>query len=176
MAILKIARMGHPVLLQRATQIEDVTAPDIQRLISDMRETLADAGGVGLAGPQVHVSKRLFLYSVPQARSEGEDDPALDVQIILNPELEPVDDEMIPRVEGCLSIPGLRGQVPRYKRVRYAGYDEAGKRINGVASGFRAHVMQHEMDHLDGILYPMRMTDLGRLGFEAEMVRYGVRA
>lgn len=176
MAILKIARMGHPVLLQQAAEIEDVTAPDIQRLISDMKETLADAGGVGLAGPQVHVSKRLFLYSVPQARSEGEDDPALDVQVILNPELEPVDDEMIPRVEGCLSIPGLRGQVPRYKRVRYAGYDETGKRINGVASGFRAHVMQHEMDHLDGILYPMRMTDLGRLGFEAEMVRYGVRA
>ncbi|MGO2958485.1 MAG: peptide deformylase [Acetobacter sp.] len=176
MAILKIARMGHPVLLQRAAEIEDVTAPEIQRLISDMRETLADAGGVGLAGPQVHVSKRLFLYSVPQVRSEGEDDPALDVQVILNPELEPVDDEMIPRVEGCLSIPGLRGQVPRYKRVRYAGYDETGKRINGVASGFRAHVMQHEMDHLDGILYPMRMTDLGRLGFEAEMVRYGVRA
>ena len=176
MAVLKIARMGHPVLLKKAEEVEDGTAPDIQRLIDDMIETLADAGGVGLAAPQVHVSKRLFLYSVPESRSEGVDDPALDVQVIINPELEPVDEEMIPRFEGCLSIPGWRGEVPRYKRVRYAGYGRTGNRVEGVASGFRAHVMQHEMDHLNGILYPMRMTDLGKLGFEAEMARYGVRA
>lgn len=176
MAVLKIARMGHPVLLKKAEEVEDGTAPDIQRLIDDMIETLADAGGVGLAAPQVHVSKRLFLYSVPESRSEGVDDPALDVQVIINPELEPVNEEMIPRVEGCLSIPGWRGEVPRYKRVRYAGYDRTGNRVEGVACGFRAHVMQHEMDHLNGILYPMRMTDLGKLGFEAEMARYGVRA
>lgn len=175
MTILKIARMGHPVLLQPAEEIEDIGAPEVQLLIENMIDTLADAGGVGLAGPQVHVSKRLFLYSVPQSRSEGDDDPALGVQVIINPELMPEGDEMVPRIEGCLSIPGLRGEVPRYKRVRYAGYDRAGRRIEGVASGFRAHVMQHEMDHLNGILYPMRMTDLGRLGFEAEIVRYGVR-
>lgn len=176
MAVLKIARMGHPVLLERAEAVADMTTPELQQLIDNMIETLADAGGVGLAAPQVHVSKRLFLYSVPQSRSEGEEDPALDVQVIINPELEPVDDEMIPRFEGCLSIPGLRGEVPRYRRVRYAGYDRQGKRVEGIASGFRAHVMQHEMDHLNGILYPMRMDDLGKLGFEAEMVRYGVRA
>lgn len=173
MAILKIARMGHPVLLQRAQEVEDIGSDTMQRLIQDMRETLADAGGVGLAAPQVHVLKRLFLYSVPEARSEGEDDPALDVQVLLNPELSPEGDEILPRIEGCLSIPGLRGEVPRYKRIRYAGYDQTGQRIEGVASGFRAHVMQHEMDHLNGILYPMRMTDMARLKFEAEMARYG---
>lgn len=175
MAILKIARMGHPVLLKRAEDVADVNAPDIGLLIQDMMETLADAGGVGLAAPQVYVSKRLFLYSVPESRSEGEGDPPCGVQVLINPVLEPVGDDLVPRVEGCLSIPGLRGEVPRYKRVRYAGYDHMGKPVEGVASGFRANVMQHEMDHLDGILYPMRMDDLGKLGFDTEITRYGVR-
>ncbi|MCP9320019.1 peptide deformylase [Acetobacter persici] len=175
MAILKIARMGHPVLLRRAEDVADVTAPDIASLIQDMMETLKDAGGVGLAAPQVHVSKRVFLYFVPESRSEGEDDPPCDVQVLINPVLEPMGEEQVPRLEGCLSIPGLRGEVPRYRRVRYAGYDQKGKPVHGVASGFRANVMQHEMDHLDGILYPMRMDDLGKLGFDAEVTRYGVR-
>ncbi|WP_215761710.1 peptide deformylase [Acetobacter sp. P1H12_c] len=175
MAILKIARMGHPVLLRRADEVADVTAPEITSLIQDMMETLKDAGGVGLAAPQVHVSKRVFLYFVPESRSEGEDDPPCDVQVLINPVLEPVGEEQMPRLEGCLSIPGLRGEVPRYRRVRYAGYDQKGNPVHGVASGFRANVMQHEMDHLDGILYPMRMDDLGKLGFDTEVTRYGVR-
>ncbi|MFT9063825.1 MAG: peptide deformylase [Acetobacter persici] len=175
MAILKIARMGHPVLLRRADEVADVTAPDIASLIQDMMETLKDAGGVGLAAPQVHVSKRVFLYFVPESRSGGEEDPPCDVQVLINPVLEPVGKEQVPRLEGCLSIPGLRGEVPRYRRVRYAGYDQKGNPVQGVASGFRANVMQHEMDHLDGILYPMRMDDLGKLGFDAEVTRYGVR-
>ncbi|MCG0997830.1 peptide deformylase [Acetobacter persici] len=175
MAILKIARMGHPVLLRRAEDVADVTAPEITSLIQDMMETLKDAGGVGLAAPQVHVSKRVFLYFVPESRSEGEEDPPCDVQVLINPVLEPVGEEQVPRLEGCLSIPGLRGEVPRYRRVRYAGYDQKGNPVQGVASGFRANVMQHEMDHLDGILYPMRMDDLGKLGFDTEVTRYGVR-
>lgn len=175
MAILKIARMGHPVLLRRAEDVADVTAPEITSLIQDMMETLKDAGGVGLAAPQVHVSKRVFLYFVPESRREGEDDPPCDVQVLINPVLEPVGEEQVLRLEGCLSIPGLRGEVPRYRRVRYAGYDQKGNPVQGVASGFRANVMQHEMDHLDGILYPMRMDDLGKLGFDAEVTRYGVR-
>ncbi|MBS1015336.1 peptide deformylase [Acetobacter persici] len=175
MAILKIARMGHPVLLRRADEVADVTAPEITSLIQDMMETLKDAGGVGLAAPQVHVSKRVFLYFVPESRSEGEDDPPCDVQVLINPVLEPVGEDQVPRLEGCLSIPGLRGEVPRYRRVRYAGYDQKGNPVHGVASGFRANVMQHEMDHLDGILYPMRMDDLGKLGFDTEVTRYGVR-
>lgn len=175
MALLKIARMGHPVLLRQAEEVRDMTAPEINRLIADMMDTLQDSGGVGLAAPQVHVSKRIFIYFVPESRSEGADDPPCGVQVLINPVLEPVGAEQVPRVEGCLSIPGLRGEVPRYKQVRYAGYDQTGQPVAGVASGFRANVMQHEMDHLDGILYPMRMNDLGKLGFDAEITRYGVR-
>lgn len=173
MAVLAIARMGHPVLLAEAQTVDDVQAPEIRRLISDMRETLEQSGGVGLAAPQVHVSRRLFLYSVPPTRSEGPDDPALPVQVIINPELEPLGEETLLRMEGCLSLPGLRGEVPRYRAVRYRGLDENGQQIEGGATGFRAHVMQHEMDHLDGILYPMRMTDMSRMGFDVEMARYG---
>lgn len=176
MSVLAIARMGHPILLQRAAEVEDINAPQIRDLLQNMRETLAESGGVRLAAPQVYASLRLFLYSVPLARSEGEDDPPRPVQALINPVLEPDGAEMVPRFEGCLSIPGLRGEVPRYRRVRYSGWNEHGERVEGVASGFCANVMQHEMDHLDGILYPMRMTDMARFGFAAEIVRYGVKA
>ncbi|MDE7547365.1 peptide deformylase [Acetobacter fabarum] len=176
MSVLAIARMGHPVLLQRAVEVEDISAPRIRELLQNMRETLAESGGVGLAAPQVHVPLRLFLYSVPPARSEGEDDPPRPVQALINPVLEPDGADMMSRLEGCLSVPGFRGEVPRYRRVRYRGWDENGVRVEGVASGFCANVMQHEMDHLDGILYPMRMTDMARFGFEAEITRYGVQA
>ena len=176
MSVLAIARMGHPVLLQRAAEVEDVSGPQIRELLHNMRETLAQSGGVGLAAPQVHVPLRVFLYSVPPARSEGEDDPPRAVQALINPILEPDGPDTVQRIEGCLSIPGFRGEVPRYRRVRYSGWDEHGGRVEGLASGFCANVMQHEMDHLDGILYPMRMTDMARCGFEAEITRYGVKA
>ncbi|NSL93305.1 peptide deformylase [Acetobacter syzygii] len=176
MSVLAIARMGHPILLQRAVEVEDVNAPQIRLLLQNMRETLTESGGVGLAAPQVYVSLRMFLYSVPPARSEGEEDPPRPVQALINPVLEPVGSDTVPRLEGCLSIPGLRGEVPRYRQVRYKGWNEHGAWVEGVASGFCANVMQHEMDHLDGILYPMRMTDMARFGFEAEIGRYGVKA
>ncbi|MFT8467736.1 peptide deformylase [Acetobacter syzygii] len=176
MSVLAIARMGHPILLQRAVEVEDVNAPQIRLLLQNMRETLTESGGVGLAAPQVYVSLRMFLYSVPPVRSEGEEDPPRPVQALINPELEPVGSDTVPRLEGCLSIPGLRGEVPRYRQVRYKGWNEHGVWVEGVASGFCANVMQHEMDHLDGILYPMRMTDMARFGFEAEIGRYGVKA
>ncbi|GAN70075.1 peptide deformylase [Acetobacter syzygii] len=176
MSVLAIARMGHPILLQRAVEVEDVNAPQIRLLLQNMRETLTESGGVGLAAPQVYVSLRMFLYSVPPARSEGEEDPPRSVQALINPVLEPVGSDTVPRLEGCLSIPGLRGEVPRYRQVRYKGWNEHGVWVEGVASGFCANVMQHEMDHLDGILYPMRMTDMARFGFEAEIGRYGVKA
>nr|WP_281374931.1 peptide deformylase [Gluconacetobacter sacchari] len=174
--MLKIARMGHPVLLRRADAVPDPTAPEIGRLIDDMIETMEDARGAGLAAPQVHVSLRLFVYRVPAERSAGADDPPRETDVLINPVLTPVDDDMILRPEGCLSIPGLRGLVPRYVRVAYAGLDRAGQAVEGVATGFLANVLQHEYDHLDGILYPMRMTDLGQMGFDEEIARYGTRA
>ncbi|WP_308720512.1 peptide deformylase [Komagataeibacter xylinus] len=175
MTLLKIARMGHPVLLQPTQPVADTQAPAIRALVADMIETMLDAGGAGLAAPQVHHGLALFVYHVPLARSTGEDDPPRPPSALINPVLEPVGDEMVDRLEGCLSIPGLRGWVPRHARVAYSGLDAHGHAVQGVASGFLANVLQHEYDHLNGILYPMRMTNLGRMGFDSEMARYGER-
>ncbi|NPD67983.1 peptide deformylase [Lichenicola cladoniae] len=173
MALLKIARMGHPVLLGRATPVQDPTSPAIRQLIEDMIETMEDASGAGLAAPQVHIPLRLFIYTVPEARS-SEGDPPRAADALINPVLTPIGDEIAVRTEGCLSIPGWRGAVPRHARVRYEGLDRHGEPVSGEATGFLALVLQHENDHLDGILYPMRMTDLRLLGFEQEMARYGL--
>ncbi|WP_419729185.1 peptide deformylase [Lichenicola sp.] len=174
MALLKIARMGHPVLLARAEPVQDPTSPAIAQLVEDMIDTMEDASGAGLAGPQVHIPLRLFVYMVPAARSAGPDDPPRAVEALINPVLTPIGDEIVVQTEGCLSIPGFRGAVPRHARVRYEGLDRHGRPVSGEASGFLALVLQHENDHLDGILYPMRMTDLRLLGFDAEITRYGL--
>ncbi|GBQ72239.1 peptide deformylase [Ameyamaea chiangmaiensis NBRC 103196] len=174
MSILKIARMGHPVLLRVAAPIADPCAPAVRALIDDMIETMLDAGGAGLAGPQVHVSQRIFVYSVPPSRSTGPDDPPIEPSVLINPVLEPDGLDEVMCVEGCLSIPHLRGVVPRFARVRYAGLDGLGHPVRGTATGFLANVLQHENDHLDGVLYPSRMRDLRRLGFQDEIARYGM--
>ncbi|HLY58834.1 MAG TPA: peptide deformylase [Stellaceae bacterium] len=175
MSILKLARMGHPVLRIPARPVEDPTAPEIRALVGDMIETMADAGGVGLAAPQVHASLRVLIYCVPAARVSGAaDDVPVDLTAIVNPLVEPDGDEQELGWEGCLSIPGLRGAVPRYTRVRYAGFDLDGERIEAVATGFHARVLQHEADHLDGIMYPERMTDLRLLSFIEESARFPV--
>jgi peptide deformylase len=172
MAILKIARMGHPVLLARAEPVADPTAPEIRRLVSDMFETMEDAPGAGLAAPQVHVPLRLFVFRVAEGRtSDEEDDRLVGNTVLINPEIEAVDEELRLRWEGCLSIPGLRGAVPRYWRIRYRGVDTEGAPIAAEVAGFHAGVVQHEYDHLNGILYPMRMTDFRRFGFNEELLR-----
>lgn len=175
MAILKIARMGHPVLRGVAAEIADPTAPAIARLVADMRETLVDIGGAGLAAPQVHVPLRLVLFQVPAERVTGaEGDEALELTALVNPVIEPLGEARELGWEGCLSVPGLRGAVPRWTRIRYRGLSPRGERIERVAAGFHARVVQHECDHLDGILYPQRMTDLGLLVFNEEGVRYPI--
>ncbi|MBB5689086.1 peptide deformylase [Roseomonas alkaliterrae] len=166
MAILKIARMGHPILLGVAEPVADPTAPEIRRLVADMAETMEDAGGVGLAAPQVHVPLRIFVWRTG----------AGGVSALINPEIEPVGEETETAWEGCLSIPGLRGAVRRAARLRFRGLDIAGNAIEGEASGLVARVMQHETDHLDGILYPMRMEDLSQFGFNEELARAAARA
>ena len=171
MAILKIARMGHPVLLQRAEPVADPTAPEVRRLVADMIETMEDASGAGLAAPQVHVPLRLFVFRVPASRlGEGEDGPVPNT-VVINPVVELLGDEVVMRWEGCLSIPGLRAAVPRHQRVRYRGVDTDGQPVGAEASGFHAGVVQHENDHLDGILYPMRMHDFRHFGFTEELAR-----
>jgi peptide deformylase len=170
MAILKIARMGHPVLLARAAEVADPAAPEVARLLADMAETLEDAGGVGLAAPQVHESLRLFIYKVPASRADGGHEVPLTP--VINPVITPLGDEMAMGWEGCLSIPGLRAAVPRFERVRLQGLDAAGAPIDKEISGFEARVVQHEADHLDGVLYTMRLADFRYFGFNEETMRY----
>jgi peptide deformylase len=173
MAILKIARMGHPVLKRSADPVADPKAEEIQRLIQDMLDTLADIGGAGLAAPQVHVPLRLVMFHVPAARMAREGEAAMTVPmtVLINPEITPLTEEKALGVEACLSVPGLAGLVPRYTHIRYRGLDAHGQMIGREARGFHARVVQHECDHLDGILYPMRMTDLSTLGFVEELQR-----
>jgi peptide deformylase len=176
LAILKIARMGHPVLLGQAEPVTDPAHPEIQRLIDDMIETMMDAGGVGLAAPQVHVPLRLFVFHLPASRVGGEDGEApgeaLPAQAVINPGILPKGEVLRLGWEGCLSIPGLRAAVPRFAQITYTGLDRNGIAMRRDADGLHAVVVQHETDHLDGILYPMRMTDHSLMGFNEELARF----
>ena len=174
MTLLKIARMGHPVLVRRADEIPDPTAREIRNLVENMIETMVDAEGVGLAAPQVYVSKRVIIFSTPEGRSD-EEAPKTDfapLTALINPEIEVLDDEQDFGWEGCLSIPGLSGAVPRCRHIRYKGFLPDGKAIDREATGFHARVVQHECDHLDGILYTMRMPDLSKLVFTDDLRRH----
>ena len=175
MAILKIARMGHPVLGRTAMPVSDPQNPEISRLVNDMVETMVDANGAGLAAPQVHVPLRLVIFQAPGERSDPElqEDEIFDhtapLTVLINPEITILSPEKEGGWEGCLSVPGLRGWVERPAHIRYAGFGLDGKRFERVARGFHARVVQHEVDHLDGRLYPSRMDDLSKLIFESEL-------
>ncbi|OAN52778.1 peptide deformylase [Magnetospirillum moscoviense] len=168
MAILKIARMGHPVLSRIADPVADPTDPEVLRLIGDMIETMEDAGGAGLAAPQVHVPLRVVVFHAPAYRNEG---VAVPLTVLINPMVEPLDAERHLGYEGCLSLPGLTGKVPRFTHIRYGGYQPSGAWLEREAQGFHARVVQHECDHLDGVLYPMRMDGLASFGFADEVRR-----
>lgn len=168
MSILKIARMGHPVLRGRAAPVADPDTTEIRQLITDMKDTLADAGGVGLAAPQVHVPLRLVIFYVPAIRNGG---TAVPLTVLINPHVEPLDESRDVGYESCLSLPGLMGAVPRFSRIRYRGVDGDGQPVDVEAEGFHARVVQHECDHLDGVLYPSHVQDFSRFGFVEEMRR-----
>lgn len=164
MAILKIARMGHPVLARPADPVADPTAPDIRQLIADMVETMVDAPGQGLAAPQVHVPLRVAVFLTPPEGPEQR----RELVTLVNPRWRPIGEAQDLAWEGCLSVPGLRGLVPRYTWVAYEGILPDGSVLAREVEGWHARVVQHELDHLDGILYPQRMTDLKDLIFESE--------
>lgn len=163
-----IAKLGHPVLLTKAAPVADPTDAAVQELIDDMRATLAQAQGLGLAAPQVFSSQRVIL-ALPIA--ERDERPDAEPLVLVNPELSPLDDAMEGAFEGCLSIPELRGWVPRLRRVGYRALDRHGQPVSGEARGLFARILQHEVDHLDGVLFPMRMSDLRHLAF-ADQVRH----
>jgi len=181
MAILKIARMGHPVLSRRAAEVPDPTAPDVARLVASMIETMEDADGTGLAAPQVHLPWRIVVYKVVAERAAAEDggdgaaDRAVATTAMVNPLVEPLGEETNVAFEACLSVPEMAGPVRRFDRVRVTYQTLQGETVTREAEGFHARVIQHECDHLDGILYPMRIEDLSQFGFVDEL-RKGARA
>jgi peptide deformylase len=170
--ILKVARIGHPVIRASAREVpvEKIGAPEFQRLVDDMVETMHEYDGVGLAGPQVHVGLRVAVVEVPA--SDDRSRAPVPLMAIVNPKLTPIGDEKVPGWEGCLSVPELRGVVPRYRRVRLEAFDRDGKRIDAEAEGFYARVLQHECDHLDGRVYLDRMDGLRSLSFLREWQRF----
>lgn len=172
-----IIRAGHPVLRRVASPVADPTAPDIVELATGMARAMMAAAGVGLAAPQIAVSRRLIVFWVPERRTgESPDDRPIAVTALVNPEFTPLEPTLVEDWEGCLSIPGLRGRVPRFEHIRYRGFGLGGELIERVASGFHARVVQHEIDHLEGVLYPSRMTDLGSLGFNEEIAAAALAA
>jgi len=175
MAILKVARLGHPVLRQIAEPVplEGIGAAAVQQLIDDMIETMIEYDGAGLAAPQVHVSKQIVVFEVegnpryPKAES-------IPLTVLINPKITPLTTDMEEDWEGCLSLPDLRGKVPRYTQVRVEAYDRKGKRLNYVAKKFQARVAQHECDHLIGTVFVDRMRSLESLCFLREFQRYQI--
>ena len=178
MAILKVARMGHPVLRARARAVDPsaIRTPEFQRLIDDMFETMREYQGVGLAAPQIHQGLRVFVAGFASSpEEEDEEDRRVPLMALVNPEITPASAEIVEDWEGCLSIPDIRGKVPRASQITVRAYDRRGKRIELQASGFTARVIQHETDHLDGVLFFDRMKSLGTLTFLDEFSRFWSR-
>jgi peptide deformylase len=162
--IREVLRMGDPRLLRRSQEVKEFGTPELQALLTDMRDTMAHLDGAGLAAPQIGVGVRVVIFGV-HANPRYPDVEEVPDTVLINPVLTPLGEEVEEGWEGCLSVPGMRGAVPRYKRLRYSGFDELGKPFEREVSDFHARVVQHEVDHLDGILYPMRIRDLSKFGF-----------
>jgi len=164
MAIKTVLRMGDPLLLQKALSVEAFDTPELHALIQDMEDTMAHMDGAGIAAPQIGVSLRVVIFGVGK-NPRYPDAEQVPYTVLINPVLSQVDNEMDEGWEGCLSVPGMRGVVPRFTHLRYTGFDQYGNAIDRTVSGFHARVVQHECDHLEGILYPMRIEDLRKFGF-----------
>ena len=168
MAILKIAKLGHPVLVKKTNEINNLNELNLKKIVFDMSETMLDADGIGLAAPQVHLSHRVFIYR----NSEIEDDDKINISVFINPIIEKFSDETDDDWEGCLSIPGMLGLVRRYKRIKYSAIDLNGNNIVGEVDGLLARVIQHEFDHLNGILYTSRLANKKAFGYSEEIQKF----
>jgi peptide deformylase len=164
MAIREVLKMGDPRLLAVSEPVQAFRTPELEELLRDMRDTMRHLNGAGLAAPQIGVGLRVVIFGV-EHNPRYPDAEAVPFTVLINPVLSAVDDELVEGWEGCLSVPGMRGLVPRYRKLRYTGVDPAGKPIDRSVSDFHARVVQHEVDHLDGILYPRRIRDLRQFGF-----------
>jgi peptide deformylase len=177
MSILKIARMGNPALRAKARRVEpsEIQRPGVQKFIDDVIETMNEHRGVGLAAPQVHESVRLIVVGIRQDGEDDEDEPKIEVLPLINPEITVLGSELVEGWEGCLSIPEVRGRVPRAAEIRVQALDRRGKRIDRTLQGFPARVVQHEADHLDGVLFIDRMSSFETLTYLDEYARYWVK-
>ncbi|HXA34826.1 MAG TPA: peptide deformylase [Steroidobacteraceae bacterium] len=164
MAIREVLKMGDPRLLQIAAPVQRFGTPELETLLADMRDTMRHLDGAGLAAPQIGVGLRVVIFGFDQNQRYPEADP-VPFTVLINPLLTPLSEQQEDGWEGCLSVPGMRGVVPRYRDLRYTGFDEAGSPIDRTVKDFHARVVQHEVDHLDGILYPRRIRDLALFGF-----------
>ncbi len=164
MAIRSVLKMGDPILLQQAKSVEHFDTPELHALVADMRDTMASLNGAGLAAPQIGVSLQVVIFGVG-ANPRYPDAESVPYTVLINPQLSAQGEETEEGWEGCLSVPGMRGLVPRYKTLRYQGKDLFGNPIDRTVNGFHARVVQHEVDHLFGVLYPMRIRDLRFFGF-----------
>jgi peptide deformylase len=162
--IREVLRMGDPRLLEKSEPVETFGTGELRELIADMRDTMTHLDGAGLAAPQIGVLLRVVIFGVKRNPRYPDAEEVSDT-VLINPLITPIGEEMEEAWEGCLSVPGMRGLVPRFARLRYRGFDESGAPIDRAVGGFHARVVQHECDHLDGILYPMRIRDLSRFGF-----------
>jgi peptide deformylase len=162
--IREVLRMGDPQLWQKSLPVAQLDTPELNQLLQDMRDTMAHLNGAGLAAPQIGVLLRVVIFGVTANPRYPGIEPVPDT-VLINPQLTPLSDEMEEGWEGCLSVPGMRGWVPRYRKLKYSGLDEGGRPFERQVEGFHARVVQHEVDHLDGVLYPMRIRDFTRFGF-----------
>ena len=168
MSILKIAKLGHPVLLKKTKKIIEFSSDSLKKIIYDMSETMIDYKGIGLAAPQVHLSKKIIIFRNPDIEEKSK----IHITPLINPIFEPLSEEKEDDWEGCLSIPGMQGLVRRYKKISYSGYDIDGNKITNNVEGLHARVIQHEVDHLNGVLYTERLADKKAFGFEHEIIEF----
>jgi peptide deformylase len=168
MAVKAVLRMGEKSLLERSIEVEEFATPELDQLITDMWDTMEEENGAGLAAPQIGVNIRVVIFGYEENPRYPEA-PPIPQTILINPVIETLSDQMEQGWEGCLSVPGMRGVVPRYTEIRYSGFNPEGNPVDRIASGFHARVVQHECDHLDGILYPSRITDMRHFGFCEEL-------
>lgn len=168
MAILKIAKLGHPVLVKKTNEINNLSDINLKKIVFDMSETMLDAGGIGLAAPQVHLTHRMFICRNPDI----EDGDQINISVLINPIIKKLSDETEDNWEGCLSIPGMSGLVRRFKRIKYSAMDLKGNRVIGEVKGIHARVIQHEFDHLNGVLYTSRLAHKSAFGYSEEIEKF----
>lgn len=168
MSIKSVVKLGNKKLATPSLPVIDFATSDLLDLVKDMQDTMKEKGGVGIAAPQIGINLRVIMFGFEKSLRYPDEKP-IPFTILINPQLEIISEDKVDSWEGCLSVPGLRGLVPRYQKIRYSGFDLKGNSINGIAEGFHARILQHECDHLDGVLFPQHIKDMRHFGFEDEL-------